>query len=95
MCSGSFMMKERFDTKVDLAGKEYCPIVVGTVVEWKTERGATHEILCTSAMVACSFQIYESISKCLCLCLDRLDFPPECMAGAANLQPMLFPFQEL
>ena len=56
MCSGSFMMKERFDTKVDLAGKENCPIVVGTVVEWKTETGATHEILCTSAIVAWIFQ---------------------------------------
>ena len=95
MCSGSFMMKERFETKVDLAGKEYWPTVVGTVVEWNKEKGPTHEILCTSAMVACSFQIYDGISKCLCLCLDRLDFPPECMAGAANLQPMLFLFQEL
>ena len=50
------MMKERFDTKVDLAGKENWPTVVGTVVEWRTERGATHEILCTSAMVACIFR---------------------------------------
>ena len=50
------MMKERFDTKVDLAGKEYWPTVVGTVVEWKTETGATHEILCTSAMVAWLFR---------------------------------------
>ena len=56
MCSGSFMMKERFDTKVDLAGKENCPIVVGTVVEWKTEMGATHKILCISAMVAWIFR---------------------------------------
>ena len=55
MCFGSFMMKERFDTKVDFAGKEYWPTVVGTVVEWKTETGATHEILCTSAMVAWVF----------------------------------------
>ena len=55
MCSGSFMMKERFDTKVEFAGKEYWPTVVGTVVEWKTETGATHEILCTSAMVAWVF----------------------------------------
>ena len=53
MCSGSFIMKERLETKVDFAGKEYWPTVVGTVVEWNTETGATHEILCTSAMVAC------------------------------------------
>ena len=46
------MMKERFDMKVDLAGKEYWPMLVGTVVEWKAETGATQEILCTSAMVA-------------------------------------------
>ena len=56
------MMKERFDTKVDLAGKEYCPIVVGTVVEWKTETGATHGILCTSAMVAWIFRGGGSLS---------------------------------
>ena len=97
MCSGSFMMKERFETKMEFAGKEYWPTVVGTVVEWSVERGPTHEILCTSAMVACSFQIYEGISKCLCLqpSFGCLDFPPECMAGGANLQLMLFPFQEL
>ena len=52
MCSGSFMMKERLETKMDFAEKEYWPTVVGTVVEWNKETGATHEILCTSFMVA-------------------------------------------
>ena len=52
MCSGSFMMKERLETKMDFAGKEYWPTMVGTVVAWNKDIGATHEILCTSAMVA-------------------------------------------
>ena len=55
------MMKERFDMKVDLAGKEYWPMLVGTVVEWKTETGATQEILCTSAMVAWVFWRHEGV----------------------------------
>ena len=62
MFSGSFMMKERFETKVDFAGKEYWPTMVGTVVEWNTETGATHEILCTSAMVACISRREEGVS---------------------------------
>ena len=52
MCSGSFMMKERLETKMDLAGKKNWPTVVGTVVEWNKEIGTTQEILCTSAIVA-------------------------------------------
>ena len=52
MCSGSFMMKERLETKMDFDGKEKWPTVVGTVVIWNKETGATHEILCTSAIVA-------------------------------------------
>ena len=55
MCSGSFMMKERLETKMDFAGKEYWPTVVGTVVEWNKDIGSTYEILCTSAMVAWVF----------------------------------------
>ena len=73
------MMKERLETKLEFAGKEYWPTMVGTVVEWNyighplnfknrcflrhfpvvewnTETGATHEIRCTSAMVACIFR---------------------------------------
>ena len=46
------MMKERLATNMDLTGKEYWPTVVGMVVEWNKDIGATHETLCTSAMVA-------------------------------------------
>ena len=46
------MMKERLETKMDFAGKEYWPTVVGRVVEWNKDIGSTYEILCTSAMVA-------------------------------------------
>ena len=52
MCFGSFMMKERFETKKDFAGKEYFPMVVVAVVEWIKDRGTTQEILCTSDTVA-------------------------------------------
>ena len=79
------MMKERFDTKADFAGKEYWPTMVGTVVEWKTETGATHEILCTSAMVAWVFW-RGGVSK-------RVS--PEYRAAFVNQQLTLFPFQGL
>ena len=55
------MMKERLETKMDFAGKEYWPTVVGTVVAWNKDIGATHEILCTSAMVAWNMSVFQSV----------------------------------
>ena len=45
-------MKDRLATNKDWAGKVYWPTVVGAVVWWSRDPGATLATLCTSVMVA-------------------------------------------